>query len=201
MRVIIIASLPASVLLALVARPFTLLLFGEGWLPMVPLLQLLVIYGILRPVFDNHADFFVAVGRPRIPGRIVLIQTLVLVAACPAAVCWFRAEGAAVTVGLVMALGVFLACRHARRWVDVSYTKIFLVPGVATGAAALATAALSRVWDPASSWEALLLRGATFLTIFLLVLLPLEGRTLREEYSYFVAQFRNRSVAPPAEGS
>lgn len=56
---------PIALALALAAPDLILLLYGEKWLPAVPILRLLVIAAMLRPIWDNTFALFVGTGQPR----------------------------------------------------------------------------------------------------------------------------------------
>ena len=196
LRALSVLCLPASVLLVLVAPQFTRILLGETWMPMVPLLQLLVVYSMLRPLYNATGELFAAVGSPRTSGLIQLAQAVLSVAACPFAVWKFGATGAAVVAGVVMTLGVVLAYTVAGRWIDVRYGKVFGVPALAAVVGALATLEAERFLDRGMPWLDLLSRSAVFLAVFAAILLPIEGRSLFEEFRYLRSQWE----VGPVEG-
>jgi O-antigen/teichoic acid export membrane protein len=181
LRALAVTSLPASVLLVLVAPQFVEVLLGEAWRPMVPLLQLLVVYSTLRPLLDTTGELFVAVGSPRTPGLIQAAQAVLLAATCPFAVKFHGAAGAAVAVGAVMVVGIVLAYAKVRRWIDVRYREVFGAPALAALVAALATLFAARALDTGNPVLDLGSRCAVFIGAFLLVLAPLAGRSFLED--------------------
>jgi PST family polysaccharide transporter len=56
---------PIALALAIAAPDLVLLLYGERWLPAVPILRLLVIAAMLRPIWDNAFALFIGTGKPR----------------------------------------------------------------------------------------------------------------------------------------
>jgi PST family polysaccharide transporter len=56
---------PIALALAISAPDLVLLAYGERWLPAVPILRLLVVAAMLRPLWDNAFALFIGVGQPR----------------------------------------------------------------------------------------------------------------------------------------
>lgn len=188
MRGIFIACLPLAVLTALVARPFTLLLVGPTWEPMIPLLQLLVIYAALRPLLGTTGELLVAVGQPRIIGRITIAQTLVLLALCPVAIMFWAAEGAALAVGLVMAVGVLLAFFRIGKFVDIAWGRIFIRPLIATLIAAGLTLPIVNGLAPGSLILDLALRCLLFGGSYPAIIYLLDRDSLKEELGFLLGK-------------
>jgi O-antigen/teichoic acid export membrane protein len=63
--------------LADLAVPF---LFGEKWIPIVPLVQMLSVYGIMRSMGSPFGPVFQAIGRPDLMAKIQLFNLAVLAA-------------------------------------------------------------------------------------------------------------------------
>jgi O-antigen/teichoic acid export membrane protein len=62
------------------AAPFAVpVLFGAAWLPMLPALNVLLIFGVMRPLISVSSALFDAVGQPRVATLMNLIKLTVLV--------------------------------------------------------------------------------------------------------------------------
>ena len=181
MRGIVLVTLPLSVGLAILAPEFVMIVFGEKWMSMVPLLQLLLIYASLRPVFDNTGELFTAVGKPKIAGMIILMQAVAVLLLCPVAIYLWKAGGAAVSVGLAMALGVVIAYRELPRYVNISFLRLFAAPAIAACAGAcfvlVGQAAITIEGDLAR----FLFKGLLFLLGYVAVLGLIQGRRVIED--------------------
>ena len=199
LRAIFTVTAPLALILVIVAREFTLILFGERWLPMVPLLRLLVVYAALRPVFDMSGELFVAVGRPRETGRILLVQAAALVVICPPLTHRFEAAGAAVSVGAVMVLGVLLAFHRVRTSVDVRYREVLLAPSVSALAATAATLLAARALPMQSAALGLVFKTLVFAAAYLGTLLPVKWSVLRQEMGFVLSRLREPPDAVPRE--
>jgi len=73
-------SLVFAVSVYLTAPFFVKLFFGEVWLKMIPALNVLLIFGLTRPLISVGAAVFDARGEPRIPAEICLVKLLVMAA-------------------------------------------------------------------------------------------------------------------------
>lgn len=178
MRTILVLTLPLAVGLAILAEEFVLMLFGEKWLPMVRMMQLLLIYSSLRPMFDNTGELFTAIGKPKIAGVILLIQAGAVFVLCPAMIWYWQAPGAAIAVGLVMALGVFCAYYLLPRYVNISVKGLFAGPLISAAiGAGIVWLAVSLVY-PETMVGRFFFKGIVFSAGFLAALFAIEGRRL-----------------------
>jgi len=73
--------MPLSALIAVLAEVFTHTALGEKWLPIVPVLQVLALFGVLRSLGGTTGAVFLALGRPDIRTKIQMGQLIVFAAA------------------------------------------------------------------------------------------------------------------------
>lgn len=71
-------SIPIGGLILVMAPDFTEIFLGEKWMPMVPALQILAIYGIGRSLSAVRGVFFQATGNPEIVTKLSLLNLSVL---------------------------------------------------------------------------------------------------------------------------
>mgnify|MGYP001254972228 CR=1 FL=1 len=71
-------SFPIAGLIFVLAPDFTQIFLGEKWMPMVPAMQILCIFGTLRAFNATTGPIFQAVGKPSILTKISLIQLIFL---------------------------------------------------------------------------------------------------------------------------
>jgi PST family polysaccharide transporter/lipopolysaccharide exporter len=71
-------SIPASVGIALVAPPFVRGFLGEQWVPMIPLMQILALYGGLRAFTRVFGSVWKAVGRPDYITKLSALRVVLL---------------------------------------------------------------------------------------------------------------------------
>lgn len=185
-RGILMMTLPLAVGMAICADEFVVLLFGEKWAPMAPLLQLLLIYASFRPLFDNTGELFTAIGKPKISGWIQMAQAAGVLVFCPVMTWLWGAPGAAVAVGLAMAAGVILAYRQIPRYVNINIMANFagIVGASCVGAFGVWFAGLFYSVD--SMVARFFAKGALFLLVFVVALLILDGRRVISDAKQFL---------------
>lgn len=119
-------SFPLSMLLYIVADDFTAFLLGPKWLPMVPIFRILLIYGVFRSIFDDLGELFTAVGKPKYVSFYLIIQALVSLLLSPVLTFYFGASGAALSLSIVLIIGVLLAYTLLRKVIRINVVSIFL---------------------------------------------------------------------------
>ena len=73
-------SFPIAGLIFVLAPDFTKILLGEKWMPMVPAMQVLAIFGAIRAFGATTGSIFQGVGRPSILTKLAAIQLLMMIA-------------------------------------------------------------------------------------------------------------------------
>ena len=82
-------SFPIAGIIFVLAPDFTGLFLGEKWLPMVPAMQVLVFWGLIRSIGATTGPIFYATGQPKILTNYQLIQLLmVIILIYPFTECW-----------------------------------------------------------------------------------------------------------------
>jgi len=78
LRTTTLVSLPLGVVIAVAARDLVDVFLGQKWLPMVPVLQVLSIFGILRSVNATLGPLYHGLGHPEVLTKVSAIQLLLL---------------------------------------------------------------------------------------------------------------------------
>jgi O-antigen/teichoic acid export membrane protein len=71
-------SFPISGLIVILAPDFTLLFLGSKWMPMVPAMQVLVVWGLIRALGTTTTQIFYAVGEPQLSTKIKVWQLILI---------------------------------------------------------------------------------------------------------------------------
>ncbi len=103
-RYVSLITVPIGLGMALLARPFIIVVFGQKWIDAAPVMSCIAIYGVMLSLGFNAGDVYKAQGRPGILTRISIVQLCVLVPALYWAVTVTRSL---IVVGLVQ-IGVAL---------------------------------------------------------------------------------------------
>ncbi len=72
-------SFPIAGLIFVLAPDFTRIFLGEKWIPMVPAMQVLTLYGAIRAIGATTGPLFQGVGRPSICVKLAVIQLLMMI--------------------------------------------------------------------------------------------------------------------------
>lgn len=73
-------SFPTMTGMALVAEPMVVVIIGEQWLPIVPILQLLCVVGVIYPISAINVNLLMSIGRADLFLRIEIIKKLLVLA-------------------------------------------------------------------------------------------------------------------------
>lgn len=117
-RLLSVIVLPIGAGLALTAENIVKILYGEQWLPVIPLLQILAINGALRTMFSLVGSIYYARGRPDLAFKITLCLFPFIVLCIYAGSLW-GVQGVAWAMLLVM-LPCFYTLVFAMRLIDAS---------------------------------------------------------------------------------
>jgi len=71
-------SFPLASGIVVIAPEFTRTILGEKWLPMVPAMQVLAIFGLLRSIGATIGPLLIAIGKPRTDAIMQAIQLLIM---------------------------------------------------------------------------------------------------------------------------
>lgn len=184
LRNIVRVSAPLSFFLFLLAPDFTAVLLGDKWLPMVPVFRLLLIYGFLRSVFDDAGAFLTAIGKPHLVSRYLVVQAFIILVTTPLLTYFWGVNGAAVSLNIVLGVGLLLAYRYVNRFVAVDFTGIFLSalpPALFT--VILFAVFLARFW-PELTLFSLSMEFLVVGLLYLFLLVLTEGRALRNDIKF-----------------
>ena len=103
LQVTMVISFPASVGIATVAPTFVEAVFGTDWLPMVPVMQLVAVYGLLIALGSAYSPVWKALGRPDYMVKLGAFRLVLTAAIIIPATREFGIVGAAAAV-----LGVYV---------------------------------------------------------------------------------------------
>ncbi len=151
-RMLAFVGVPLSLLLAVVAKPVILIVYGAKWLPAVPVLRILAVAMALSVPSSLAYTALQSQGRFRVVFLFTLAQALPFFVALFAGAHLDGAVGVAAAWLLAQAVPsifwVFLACgEHARAR---AIAAVYAGPLVASGAALLPAVLINTLWPPIS---------------------------------------------------
>jgi len=181
----------AIVLLAS-ASELTVILFGEKWLPIVPIFQLMMIYIFLNPLYANLSYLIMGVGKPGILARVRLVQVVIFVITVILFAYAWGTRGVATAANLMMLIGTVSLFIISRRFVHCSLTRMFKWPTIAAVLAGLAGLALTLVAPNLGIWGNLILVSATIAACYSLILYLTEREIIHSYAAQIIRPMLHR---------
>jgi O-antigen/teichoic acid export membrane protein len=171
--------------LGVVAPELIRIVLTPKWLPMLTPFRLMLVFALLDPIAVGLSGLLVATGRPERVFRPRLAQLAVLVVGLITLGRAFGTNGVALSVDLMVLVGVALLFREARRLVDVSLLTLWAPPllAMAGGLGAIGLL-LSLPQAPTSDWGMLAAKTSAYGSAFMLLTLLVERQRLMQLLSY-----------------
>lgn len=121
---ILSSTTPIALVVLVSAQDIVMLLYGSKWLSTVPVLQVMAIFAILRPLWDDAISILVATKRSGQMAKLVFIQAATLVVLAIPLTSLYGAVGTAASVGLafMISTGFLLYFAHLHLKVELLQT-------------------------------------------------------------------------------
>lgn len=178
-------TIPMAIILFFVAPEFTVLLIGEKWLPMVPIFHIMIIYSLLRPIFDDSGALCTAIGKPDIPTKIITVQAIWVILSAPVLTYYYSVNGAAISVDIAMLIGIVIMYRrYLPKYIDIPFKTVFVPPIVSIGVALLIYLLLSQYIMPSNMILVALYKTGIIGLVYLGILFFMEKERLLREIMY-----------------
>jgi PST family polysaccharide transporter len=151
-RYIALLAFPLFAILAVIATPFVVVLFGEQWRPTGPVLSVMMLYVLPLSLFEPSMELFKAIGQP---GRVFRLAILKFAAfAAYLAIIWgfdwITLERVAAGLGVSAAIGLAFTVPGVCRATGATPRQLWQAVRPAVGGALIAAAAMY-----AFSWSVL----------------------------------------------
>jgi O-antigen/teichoic acid export membrane protein len=180
LSMIVRVAFPLCAVIFVFAGDIVDVVFGSKWLPMVSPLRWLLVYSLLRPIYDDTGAFFTAIGKPRTISLILATQAVIMFFLVPLLTWYFGIVGTAVAADIVMLVGVVLAYRKVSEHIDLPYTKIFVMPLVCVIIAYLSYYLIDRHVSFSLPIVNLMAGAGFFLAVYCAVLMYFERDEVRK---------------------
>ncbi len=155
-------SLPLAGAILVLAPDFTMAVLGPKWMPMVPAMQILAVFGALRSIGASLGPAYLATARLGVHLAFGLVQLALMVASIyPLSMGW-GIQGTSISVTAALAVGVLLNLWAVRGIARVTGGQLFGAIarglGISVGVVAVSMGARALL-EPASAWTSLLVVG------------------------------------------
>lgn len=181
-----------SVVLMATAPELTLILFGEKWLPIVPLFRLMLVYIFLDPLYINLSYLMIGVGKPSLLARVRLIQMIIFVITVILFAYAWGTRGVAMAANIMMLVGTTVLLILSRRLVNYSLIRLFKWPTIAAVLSGSAGLGLMMIKPESNLWVNLILISLAITICYGLILYLAERDIIHEYGSQFLKPLLNR---------
>lgn len=130
-----IAALPVALAVFVAAPDLVLFAYGPRWVQATPILRILLLFSLTRPLLDDSIAILVATGRSGTMTKMLgTLAWLLVIAGVPATIT-FGAVGMAITVGIVFMLEAAFVYWFANRIISVNLRSVLYAPAAAVAVA------------------------------------------------------------------
>lgn len=140
LRITTFIAFPVTGLIFIFASDFTQIFLGEKWMAMVPALQLLALFGLIKAVFAHTGSLFKAVGKPTIPFRLLSIRTAMMLVIIYPLVAHYGLTGACWAIIIPAILIKFIAIPELLKILELKLPAFFgeFIPSLVSTALTIA---------------------------------------------------------------
>ena len=174
-------------LLSVIAPHFIVIFLGEKWLPMLNAFRLMLVFSLLDPLRVTISNVLLAVGKPEKVGQVRLVQLIILGAGLFILGFRYQIAGVALSMDLMLVVGVLMYLWFVREYVDFSLARLFIPPVVGLLAGIGLNQLLISFLDFShSDWLAAILKLLAFSSTYILILVVLEWNVLYQSFSQVI---------------
>ena len=182
---VVLVAFPAAGLMAMAAPELVIVFLTEKWAAVAPLMQFLLPYSLLRPIYNGALALPLALGKAKVTFRITSIQAILMLILCSLLTWGFGAPGAAISAALVVLVGLFLINqRFLREYVQINYKATLLLPLLSLGVATVAPLLLLWIMPVKDTLARLVVKLVIGGVIFWGSLFLLQGDRLLQQVRY-----------------
>jgi O-antigen/teichoic acid export membrane protein len=162
-------SFPIAGLIFVLAPDFTKLFLGQKWMPMVPAMQVLVFWGIIRSIGATVGPVFYGMGKPEINTKLQFIQLILLaILIYPLSIRWgiLGVSLAVVFAALIANLGSVYMVIKITKCGAHNFYKMIALPLISLAIMVLSTSILRKYWLDIGGISQFFLYGIICISIY-----------------------------------
>jgi PST family polysaccharide transporter len=199
LAIVTLIMTPLSLGIFVIAQEFTIVLLGEKWIPMVPVLRIFAIMALFRPLSGSTSPLFQSVGRPDYNFHVGLVITAVMASLIFLLIRW-EIVGVAIAVTVAYIVSFFFNIYQVNKFLPKAAAKMIptIVPGLFAGTIMIAAVELSKpliaqILGSQHSVISVIFLVAVGAVVYLTTIYLLQRRLIFETIEVFVSALRRRS--------
>lgn len=181
-----------GLVLTITAPEITLILFGQTWLPIIPIFRLMLVYVVLDPLYANLSYLIIGVGRPDTLTKVRLMQVLLFVILVVAFARVWGTNGVAVAANFMMLSGTVILLILSRKIVEFSLARMLQWPLIAATLTGAVGFTLIQRLQEYPVWTGLMTKALSLASIYVLILYLAERQIIHEYSVQILRPLMNR---------
>jgi PST family polysaccharide transporter len=184
--ILVSAATPIALALFIAAADLVQWLYGDRWLPAVPLLRVLLVVAVIRPLWENAGAFFVGAGRPKFVVAASTLQLLLLLVLGWPLAHLYAAQGVTFAVSVALFVTLLFTQWLINQKLRLDVLGLFVMPALAAALTAAGYLLLNRLL-PVNSldlWLRVLLKAGYAMIGYWALLALLQPRGTVERLRY-----------------
>lgn len=193
-------SFPSAMGIIVVAPSFITTFYGNDWIPVIPVLQVLALAGLFRSVYVGTTPLFNAVGRPDLNTKTQVVKVLFIAILIYPATLRFDLIGTAMVIvlsGVLIStpLRLYLVIKVTDSTVSELLVVLVhpIVGSVVMGGVIFALGASILNVSPLARFLILVSSGVAFYAAYTVIAVRLFGYDIRQEFQTIVAHLTESS--------
>ncbi len=166
-------------------------IFGDQWLPVVPLFRAILPYAIILPVFSLSSSFLVSIGRIKSMVRVYAVMTAVLIFSLIFGLRIWGIIAAPVAMDAMVLAGMAYLARELYRYTGIRILKHLRNPLAIAVLAGIVLAVLRWSTDGFSPMMRPLAMTAASITVFPVLVIALDRKLFREDFGALIRVLRS----------
>jgi len=118
--VVLTLTAPISLCFLVTAPTLVPLLYGEKWIPVIPILQLLAAFATFRPLLDDTVSILVATHKQHQLSWLLFSQAVTLIILAPPLTWQFGATGTALSVGITFLISAIFLLYFGHNYLKIN---------------------------------------------------------------------------------
>lgn len=186
-------AFPIALVLFISAPDLITAAYGERWLPAAPLLRVLVIVSVIRPLWDNASALFTAVGQPSRMIIMLSVQLVVLVIVGWPLTVLYGGMGTALAMCISFFCGLIPLYLSLGRIIQPGTIMVYALPALAAVLTVISYVLLTQFvqLDSINIWLRLATKIVYTLVAFFGLMWLLQPRETNQRLAYIVRLIRS----------
>jgi O-antigen/teichoic acid export membrane protein len=169
-----------GLVLVITAPEITVILFGQTWLPIIPIFRLMLVYIILDPLYANLSYLIVGVGRPGLLVQVRLVQAAIFIISVIVLADIAGINGVAMAANTMMLSGTLILVIQSRKIVRFSLARMLQWPLIAAALTGAVGVLLIQGLQEYPIWIDLIIKAISLAGIYSLILYLTEREIIHE---------------------